>query len=341
MILCFRRIKNRGKIDCLKMEDLNQLCRDCSSEPIPVSLLKEKVLSITNEKPVKYVVYLGQFIAATSFAIFFGGNLVDAFAAAIGVCVIGLMQQYVRKYFSAELFFNIVVSFATGVVVSCVSFFIPNLHVNQILIGDIMVLIPGIAITNSIRYIFSGDIVSSLEKLMDSLLQAFSIAVGFMLALLITRVPLTDATPLGEPLKSLLQVVFAGIGTLGFCMSFNMRKKHIIIPSIGGLICWASYLFMFNRTDMIFVSTLFLHHNRHYAVFFLHIASSDNNYVLRRAFAHHGGNFTTWRFDIHQTGRICKQLRTPRALHNRISFGLHLGKQKIVAKCLAMHKMNN
>lgn len=251
-----RRIKNRGKIDCHKMEELNQLCRDCEKEPIPVNLLKERVLSITKASPVKSYVYLGQFIAATSFAIFFGGNLSDAFAAAIGVCVIGLMQQYVRKYFSAELFFNIAVSFATGLVVSLISMFVPNLHVNQILIGDIMVLIPGVAITNSIRYIFSGDIVSSLEKLMDSLLQAFGIAIGFMLALLITKVPLIDAAPLNDPLKSILQVVFAGIGTLGFGMSFNMRKKHIIIPTIGGVICWASYLIMLDITDMIFVSTL-------------------------------------------------------------------------------------
>lgn len=342
-----RRIKNRGKIDCLKMEDLNQLCRDCSSEPIPVSLLKEKVLSITNEKPVKSVVYLGQFIAATSFAIFFGGNLVDAFAAAIGVCVIGLMQQYVRKYFSAELFFNIVVSFATGVVVSCVSLFIPNLHVNQILIGDIMVLIPGIAITNSIRYIFSGDIVSSLEKLMDSLLQAFSIAVGFMLALLITRVPLTDATPLGEPLKSLLQVVFAGIGTLGFCMSFNMRKKHIIIPSIGGLICWASYLFMFNRTDMIFVSTLVSAIIIGiYGSVFSHIAKVPTTIMFIPACVPliPGGNLYNMALSMISSdwSGFASNFALLALYTTGISFGLAIigETEKIIAKCLAMHKIN-
>lgn len=258
------------------------------------------------------------------------------------------MQQYVKKYFSAELFFNIVVSFATGVVVSCVSFFIPNLHVNQILIGDIMVLIPGIAITNSIRYIFSGDIVSSLEKLMDSLLQAFSIAVGFMLALLITRVPLTDATPLGEPLKSLLQVVFAGIGTLGFCMSFNMRKKHIIIPSIGGLICWASYLFMLNRTDMIFVSTLVSAIIIGiYGSVFSHIAKVPTTIMFIPACVPliPGGNLYNMALSMISSdwSGFASNFALLALYTTGISFGLAIigETEKIIAKCLTMHKMNN
>lgn len=60
--------------------------------------------------------------------------------------------------------FNVACSFVTGTFVSLINRIVPGLHVNQILIGDIMVLIPGVAITNSIRYILSGDIISSFEN---------------------------------------------------------------------------------------------------------------------------------------------------------------------------------
>lgn len=251
-----RRITVKGGADCLKMEALNQLCRDCEKNPISVKELKQKVMAILEQQPGKTKIYLGQLLAAFAFTFFFGGTIIDAMIATIGALAICAMQQYVKKYFSAEFFFNIAVSFLTGVIVAAFSFVIPSLHINQILIGDIMILIPGIAITNSIRYIFSGDIVSSLEKLMDSLIQAFGIAIGIMLSLLVIKVHPIDAAPLSESLKLAVQIVSAGLGTLGFCMIFNMKEKRMIITVIGGIICWSSYLFIQANTNAIFISTM-------------------------------------------------------------------------------------
>ena len=47
-----------------------------------------------------------------------------------------------------------------------------------------------------------------------------------------------------------------GHGILGFCMAFNMKKNHIVIPTIGGIICWASYLLIQYSIEMVFVSTM-------------------------------------------------------------------------------------
>ena len=60
---------------------------------------------------------------------------------------------------------------------------LPFLNRDCIAIGDIMVLIPGLAITNSLSYIISGDSISGMEKLIDSLLQGAGIAAGFSLAI--------------------------------------------------------------------------------------------------------------------------------------------------------------
>ena len=250
-----RRITGRGSIDCQKMEKLNQLCRDCEENPIPVEQLQEKVLKLLQEEPNRTMVYLGQFIAAVAFTFFFGGNAKDAIVAAVGVFVICLMERYVRQFCSAELFFNIITSFVTGVVVNVISLFVSGLHVNQILIGDIMVLIPGIAITNSIRYILSGDIISSFEKLMDSLMQAFGIAAGFMLSLLLIRINPVSAEVVHSPWQAVVQVIAAAFGTLGFCIAFNTRKKYIIVPTLGGLLCWAVYLILQAMSVGVFAAT--------------------------------------------------------------------------------------
>ena len=48
------------------------------------------------------------------------------------------------------------------------------------MIGDIMLLIPGIAMTNAIRDMLMGDTISGLMRLIESILWAGSLAVGFM-----------------------------------------------------------------------------------------------------------------------------------------------------------------
>ena len=52
------------------------------------------------------------------------------------------------------------------------------------MIGDIMLLIPGIPMTNSIRDVLVGDTISGTLRLTESLVRAAAIAAGFMLAIM-------------------------------------------------------------------------------------------------------------------------------------------------------------
>jgi uncharacterized membrane protein YjjP (DUF1212 family) len=56
---------------------------------------------------------------------------------------------------------------------------------DKILIGDIMLLIPGLAMTNSIRNMLGGNTISGLIRLTESLIWAGSLAGGFMTAFMI------------------------------------------------------------------------------------------------------------------------------------------------------------
>ena len=48
-----------------------------------------------------------------------------------------------------------------------------------------MLLIPGIAMTNSVRDMLTGDIVTGMLRLTNSLLQAAAIASGFALSIML------------------------------------------------------------------------------------------------------------------------------------------------------------
>ena len=49
--------------------------------------------------------------------------------------------------------------------------------VDKIIIGNIMLLIPGIALTNSLRDMISGDIISGLLRFLDAILVAAAVCV--------------------------------------------------------------------------------------------------------------------------------------------------------------------
>ena len=52
----------------------------------------------------------------------------------------------------------------------------------KIAIGNIMLLIPGIALTNSLRDLISGDTIAGLLRLCEAVVIALSVAIGFGLA---------------------------------------------------------------------------------------------------------------------------------------------------------------
>ena len=79
-----------------------------------------------------------------------------------------------------------IISFAAGLLTILMMAFGLGAHQDKIMIGGIMLLIPGIAMTNSVRDMLTGDIVTGTMRLTNSLHQAAAIACGFALSLMIT-----------------------------------------------------------------------------------------------------------------------------------------------------------
>ena len=63
----------------------------------------------------------------------------------------------------------------------------PLPHMDKILIGDIMLLIPGLAMTNAIRNLLGGNTISGVVRLTESLIWAAALAGGFMTAMMIVE----------------------------------------------------------------------------------------------------------------------------------------------------------
>jgi len=181
-----RRILSSGSTDFDKLERLNELSRSSCRETLPVTELKKKLDEITTQKPSFVNQYLGSILAAGGFAVFFGGNLYDGIAAGVFAVLICLLQNTFGKYAPNKVFFFFVCSLVTGVGIGVAAKYIPVLNGDKVMIGDIMLLIPGIAITNAVRDMLVGDTISGAMKLVECLVWAGALAAGFMLSMALT-----------------------------------------------------------------------------------------------------------------------------------------------------------
>lgn len=177
-----RRIR-AGGTDFEKLRRLNALSRRCASERVPVEQLKEELTKIQGIHMHRWKFYLGGVIAAGSFSLFFGGSLLDALLSGIFALFVSWLQERFADICPNKIFFLFVSSLLTGIGICLVAKLTPMVHIDKIIIGDIMLLVPGISITNAVRDTLIGDTISGMTKLADSLVWAAALAAGFMIAI--------------------------------------------------------------------------------------------------------------------------------------------------------------
>ncbi len=176
-----RRILKSTVTDFNKLEELNSICRN--SAHMSINEFEAELKKITAKSSEKIKIFIGSILAAFAFTLFFGGTVVDACVAG----VFGIAIYFLQKYFVSpnKVVFYFVTALLIGIAIYSVKMLMPFLNVDKIIIGDIMLLIPGIAITNAMRDVVIDDTVSGIIKFAESLLWAISLAGGFMLAMFI------------------------------------------------------------------------------------------------------------------------------------------------------------
>ncbi|MBR3838065.1 MAG: threonine/serine exporter family protein [Clostridia bacterium] len=180
-----RRIRKSGDLDFEKIAGLNALARESASSPVSIPRLKEKIRSIDGGCPRPLLLYAGSALASGAFALFFGGSPWDGLFSALFGLLICFFQRSLSKKSPNKAFFLFITSLICGCVICLLGKALPFLHVDMIIMGDIMLLVPGIAITTAARDMVIGDTISGATRLLECLVWAGMLAGGFMLSLLI------------------------------------------------------------------------------------------------------------------------------------------------------------
>lgn len=165
-----------------KLEKLNSLCRRVCMEhtdlPEAASRLREIMAEPDYPLPVSY---LGYGSVAFFFTLLFGGGLFDAAVSFFCGLIVKLTTSKLTKMNANVFFVNLIASMFLVTIPVFLRFLVVPVHPDKVIIGAIMLLVPGVAITNVMRDVIVGDFLTAISKLAEVLIVALAIALGIAL----------------------------------------------------------------------------------------------------------------------------------------------------------------
>lgn len=181
-----KRIETRGT-NLSKIVETNDISRKFCSGEIG---LKEAFHRLKYMKLNPYTdrrKYICQVLVAAAFAILLGGSLADAAGAgAAGICM-GAVMYICRKIDLnnfLQLLLDATVISLTAFAVTHISWM--NARMDIVIIGGIMPIVPGAALTTAVRDTLQGNYVAGGAKALEAFVSAAAIAAGVALGMLLT-----------------------------------------------------------------------------------------------------------------------------------------------------------
>ena len=239
-----KRVGYHGN-DLERIEKLNALSRRiCAEVPDPETAqrwLKETTAAVRSY--AVWIYYLGNFMAAAGFCCVFGGTVRDWLWAGLSGLTIGFVTRCMDRLEVNPFFSTIAASFLMALPAYVAAGLGWLDCVAVVIIGALMLLVPGLLITNSMRDIIYGDTSSGVSRIVQVLLSAFAIALGTAAAWHVTT-PICGhaeaAAALTYPLW--VQGLATFVACLGFVILFNVHDWGSVLCALGSALTWIVYL---------------------------------------------------------------------------------------------------
>ena len=242
-LIRMRRIENTSS-DLDAVERYTGLSRRiCSEKPDPKTAFEW--LKDTDQNRIHYsapMEYLGHFLGAAGFGWFYGGSFIDALCAGVCGLVCCAVVRYLSKLQVNKFFSTIITAFLMAMPAYILYHFGIGGNPDASIIGALMILVPGLLFTNSMRDLSFGDTHSGIIRIAQVLLIAVSIALGTGSALSLYSAVFGAPAVTVDLLHNIPVMILAcAIGCTGFSIYFNVHGPGIMICTLGGVLTWGVF----------------------------------------------------------------------------------------------------
>ncbi|MCC3377442.1 threonine/serine exporter family protein [Cohnella sp. REN36] len=178
------RISQRST-DLSKVALVNEISRRISQGELTVTEAYGQLAAAGRAKPVYPLVWqvAAAAIASGCFLLMFQGRLADVPAAMVAGGTGYYAGAAAGRMLSIKFFAELLASFVVGLISYLAVRGGFGRDLDLIMIGSVMPLVPGLLITNAVRDLMAGHLVSGMSKGAEALLAAFAIGAGVALVL--------------------------------------------------------------------------------------------------------------------------------------------------------------
>ncbi|MBP2100055.1 threonine/serine exporter family protein [Enterococcus rivorum] len=167
-------------INLEKVAAVNNLSRKFAQKEINLTELNRRLTNIDDEVPtftIPLQIFSAGVVSCTLMYIF--GGTWDDFLATFIIGMIGFSVSFsVSTWLNIKFLNDFLAAFIIGFLAYLAVHFHFAKNIDSIIIGAVMPLVPGVAITNSFRDILAGHLLSGTARAMEALFVAGSIGVG-------------------------------------------------------------------------------------------------------------------------------------------------------------------
>ncbi|MGQ5708374.1 threonine/serine exporter family protein [Lactobacillus sp. PSON] len=176
-----KQIRDRN-INLELVDRVNELSRKFAAKKISLKKLKARVLALQTDLPTfpLWMQVIGAAaLSATLLVLFMDDYDWIDFPAAAAVGALGYLAYVFFKRFTKIRFLSeLVAAMVMSLIAIGIVHFFPNMVVDNILIGALMTLVPGLAFTNALRDLFMGDLLSGMVRMLEATLTALALGGG-------------------------------------------------------------------------------------------------------------------------------------------------------------------
>lgn len=166
------------------LDRLNALCRTlCAETPAPDECWRRLHEILHAPLYSTAASYLAHGATGFFFTLFWGGSLTDAVTAFLCGLLVKAARDAMRRARTNVFFTQFVTSTLLALPPLLLARFGAAVNVDKVIIGVIMLLVPGVAITNVMRDVLASDFVTALTRFAEVLIVALGITLGVAMAI--------------------------------------------------------------------------------------------------------------------------------------------------------------
>lgn len=162
-----------------RVASINQLSREIVEQDCPIeeALVKMDQILKTPDTPL-WLSLIACALGAASFCYLFDGQPKDCLAAIPVGIILCLCQHWMHRVKLSKMIQTILCSAVVTLSGLIMAVLFTDLNMDKIIIGGLIILVPGVPFTTSIRDFFNGDYLSGAVRLIDAILVAVCMAIG-------------------------------------------------------------------------------------------------------------------------------------------------------------------